>query len=653
MRTLFIYLLTTITALSALPAEWKSVQQFEVAQPGLIKLNLPTDTLDAARPGLEDLRIFDSAGREVPYLIERPVGNPAVLHGAKDFRVRINGRTTVIAIESGLSKPIDALTLETPAPSFIKAVTLEGSTDQKNWQPITSGQPIFRQANGASQLRVGFTAGVWPFLRVTVDDRRAETIPFTGARLHAVTGEPAPAEPSPVTIAERTDDGQTRLTLDLGAAHLTLSALRFETTDPLFMRAVNLAVRQVAENAITENVLVRDTVYRVDVEGIQTAERIELPLDLTVQGRELLVLIDNGDNAPLQITEVRATRRPVCAVFLAQQTGTYQVVTGNPRCAAPRYDVAALGSRLKGIAASPLQLSLLTGNPSYRPAEPLPEIQDLGTALDTAEWGYRKAVEVARAGVQQLDLDLDVLARADAAFRDVRLVRDGKQRPYILERTSISRKLVTEFSSANDPKRPKVSLWRIKLPTSNLPITRLTCTSTSTLFKRQVALYEQPTDDRGEKYDRQLGQANWVRTPPATKAPLELTLSAPPMTDRLILETDNGDNAPIELANLQLFHPVTRVLFKAPMAPATYLYYGNREVGSPQYDLDLIAPRLLAEEKSVASLAAAETLKKSGVSELFQISGTKSIVFWAALAAVVVVLLVVVARLLPKNPQGN
>jgi hypothetical protein len=380
---------------------------------------------------------------------------------------------------------------------------------------------------------------------------------------------------------------------------------------------------------------------------------MEVPLDLTIQGRELLVLIDNGDSQPLQISAVRAMRRPVFVVFLAQQSGVYQVVTGNPRCAAPRYDVAVLAPRLKGAAVSPVKLSALAANPSYRPAEPLPEIQDLGTALDTAEWGYRKPVKLARAGVQQLDLDLDVLARADVVFRDLRLVRDGKQRPYILERTSISRKLVPEVSSAHDPKRPKVSRWQIKLPHINLPITRLTCTSGSSLFRRQVALYEQPTDDRGERYDRHLGEATWVRTPPATKAVLELVLSARPMTDTLILEMDDGDNPPIELANIQLFHPVTRVLFKAPLEPATYLYYGNREAGVPQYDLDLIAPRLLAEEKSVAWLSGEEALKKSVGGELFQLSSTKSIIFWVALAVVVLVLLGVIARLLPKNPQGN
>jgi hypothetical protein len=657
MRTFLIYFLTALAAFGELPSDWKNAQQFDVARTGLIRLSLPAETLNAARSGLEDLRIFDTAGREVPYLIERPARGTAAVLSPKKFTLNLSGQATVITLETGLSQTLDALVLETPAVGFIKAVTVEGSTDQHTWRPLATGQPIFRQPNGASQLRVEFPEGPWPYLRVTVDDRRAEAIPFTGATLHAVTEGAAPSETLSITIADRTEsEGQTRLTLDLGASHLTLASVRFETAEPLFTRNVTLSARQVAENAITERVLARDTIYRVDVEGFKRAERLDLPLDLAADGRELLVVIDNADSQPLQISAVRATRRPVVAVFLAQQPGPYQVVTGNPRCAVPRYDLTGLRGTLASAPSVPiaaLSLGALVANPAYHPTESLPEIQDLGTALDTMEWGYRKAVKLTRVGVQQLDLDLDVLAHTAAAFQDLRLLRDGKQRPYILERTSISRKLVPEMSSANDPKRPTVSRWKIKLPHPNLPITRLTAESSGALFRRQVTLSEQPADERGEKYDRQLGRANWVRTPPATKAPLELMVGARPLTDTLILETDNGDNPPIVLANIQVFYPVTRVLFKAPVEPSTYLYYGNSDMAYPQYDLDLIAPRLLAEEKSVASLSAEEPLKKSGAGELFQISGTKNIIFWVALTVVVLVLLVVIAKLLPKPPPAN
>ena len=655
MKIFLIFFLSALTVFGGLRPDWKNIQPLDIATPGLVKFSLPVETLDAARPGLEDLRIYDGAGREVAYLIERPTSPPPVLQAAKDFRFRLEPPNTILEITTGLVQPIDALTLESAAPSFVKAVSVEGSPDHQHWQPIGRGQPIFRQWYGVTQLRLELPAGIWPFLRVTVDDRRTDAIPFTGARLHVLAGEPAPVESLPVRLVDRVDERQTRLTLDLGGAHLTLVGLRLEMEDPLFMRAVNLAVRQVNENAIAEQVVARDAICRVAVPGLNPAERIELPLNLTVPGRELLVLIDNEDNPPLRVTAVHATRRPVYAVFLAQQPGRYQVLTGNSRCAAPRYDVAVLGAQLKNIPLLPLKVSPLADNPAYRRPEVvpelLPEIEDLGTALDTTHWRYQKQVQVARDGVQQLDLDLDVLALADETFRDLRLVRNGKQHPYILERTSLSRKLIPVVSSVPDATRPTLSRWRIQMPSANLPITRLTCTSTSPLFQRQLVLYEQLTNERGEKFNRQLGQVTWVRTPPATSLPLDVNVAQRPLTGTLILETDNGDNPPIELANIQMFYPVTRILFKAPTTPLTYLIYGNREVGYPQYDLNLIAPRLLAATKSIARLDDSASVKKPGpAAESGSISGTKSVVFWGALALVVVVLLVVIARLVPKTP---
>src|SRR4051812_28335139 len=48
------------------------------------------------------------------------------------------------------------------------------------------------------------------------------------------------------------------------------------------------------------------------------------------------------------------------------------------------------------------------------PAENPPTVpaQENGAAIDISRWRFRKAVAIPRAGVQQLELDLDVLAHA-------------------------------------------------------------------------------------------------------------------------------------------------------------------------------------------------------------------------------------------------
>ena len=161
-----VVLFTLFAALSlnaaGLPAEWQHEQPFNVPASGLVKLSLPVETLDAARPALEDLRLFDDAGNEVPYLIERPVPVEKIVQNVKSFHVSLTSSNTAIVLETGLTQPLDDVTLETPARSFLKPVRVEGSTDLKRWQILEQGQPIFRQPDGVSRLHVSFPAGTWP-----------------------------------------------------------------------------------------------------------------------------------------------------------------------------------------------------------------------------------------------------------------------------------------------------------------------------------------------------------------------------------------------------------------------------------------------------------------------------------------------------------
>jgi Protein of unknown function (DUF3999) len=635
---------------ASLPADWQHEQHFAAPVPGLLKLSLPAATLDAARPALEDLRLYDDAGREVPYLIQRPKPAGKVIQAAKSFQVSVNASTTVLTLETGLSQPLDGVTLETPASAFLKAVQIEGSADGNRWQTLVRGQPVFRQPGGVSQLHLAVPAGAWPWLRLTVDDHRSQPIPFTGARVHAAAVEPVPVEIVSVTSAGRHENpGETRVTLNLGAANLDLAAIEIDTPEPLFTRPVTLAVPHITEDAIREQPLAHGMIYRVAVEGQPASSNLTVPVESAVPSRELLLLIQNQDSPPLPITAVRAERRPVYLLFLARSAGPYHLLTGNSRCAAPSYDLAALGANLKTIAVSPLKLSPPADNPNYRPAEVLPGIQEGGTTLDVAAWKFRKAVKLDRAGAQRIELDLDVLSHAQPGFGDLRLVSAGKQLPYILEATSINRSLSPTVTAVTDKKDPRISRWIIKLPHSGLPITRFNCTARTPLFQRDVTLYEELSDDRGEKYRRSLSGAPWVQTPDRTSKEFILTLDASPNSDTLVLETHNGDNPPIELEKFQAFYPATRVLFKAQPTDELLLYYGNPRVGSPRYDLSLVAGKLLAADQAEAALAAEEQLKKSWGEGHRR--GKGGVVFWGILAVVVVVLLIIISRLLPQSPQ--
>jgi hypothetical protein len=634
------------------PNEWRNAQALDIPVSGLVRLNIPTVTLDAAQPGLEDLRIIDSTGNQVPYLIERLLPDPESTIRPTDFGSTIENGATHLILKTGTSAPITGVTLETPATRFMKAADVEGSTDGRTWTKLAGGDSLFQLSNGATKLRVSVPEGAWQLLRITIDDLGSPPIPFTGAHLHKARTN-APAEPVAVTIKSRDETpGVTRLALDLGAANLTLGSLRIESNEPVFTRNVTLAVSEVGDEGIRERNIADAVIYRVNVNGKNEA-RLEIPLESQLQTRELFVLIQNEDSPPLLIDTVRADRRLVRLIFFANQAGQYSLLSGNTQCAAPRYDLSALSGKLRNANATEVVPAALVPNPNYKPPEALAAVTLTGTQIDVAKWKFRKLLPLTQNGVQQVELDPQLLARSQSDQRDIRVVRGKYQLPFIFERTSLSRPISLNGAAANDPKTPAVSRWSIKLPEPGVPITRLVCTSSSPLFHRQIRLWEETTDERGDKFRSELGHATWDQTPNSAKRDLVIDLNARPKSDTLFLETDNGDNPAIELREFRGYYPVTRVVFKATLDPAqpVWLYYGNLDATAPRYDLTLVAGDLLKAERSTVSTGAEENLSPKASLVGQTLTGSTRYIFWGALALVVIVLLAIMSRFLPKPQQ--
>ncbi len=634
------------------PNEWRNTQTLDVPAKGLVRVNIPATTVNAAQPGLDDLRIIDASGNQVPYLLERLLPDPESSTRPTEFRSTIENGATQLNLKTGTTAPIVGINLETPATRFMKAVDVEGSNDGRTWTKLAGGESLFQLPNGATKLRVSLPEGAWQLLRVTIEELGSPPVPFTGAQLHTARTN-APAETVEVTIKSRDESpGTTRLALDLGAANLTLGSLRIESNEPVFTRAVNLAAPEVSDDGIRERDITSGVIYRVNVNGKNEAH-LEIPLESQIQTRELLVLIRNEDSPPISIDAVRADRRLVRLTFFANQPGLYSLLSGNTQSVAPRYDLSALGGKLKNAAGMDVVPSELAPNPNYKPSEALAAVTLSGAKIDLAKWKFRKLLPLTQNGVQQVELDPELLARSQPDQGDIRIVHGEYQLPFIFQRTSVSRPISLNATAANDPKKPAFSRWSIKLPQPGVPITRLVCTSSSPLFRRQMRLWEEVTDERGDKFAAELGRATWDQTPNSPKRDLVIELNARPKTDTLFLETDNGDNPAIELRDFRGFYPVRRAVFKATTDPAqpVWVYYGNPDATAPHYDLTLVAGELLKAERSSITAGAEENLSPKPSVAGQTLSGSSRYIFWGALALVVIVLLAIMSRFLPKESQ--
>jgi hypothetical protein len=194
-------------------------------------------------------------------------------------------------------------------------------------------------------------------------------------------------------------------------------------------------------------------------------------------------------------------------------------------------------------------------------------------------------------------------------------------------------------------------VWKITLPHAGIPLSRLVLKSGTPLFSRQFTLSERRDSPNGGTAAYVLAGGTWSRrAEPGESATFALEIPARLATDTLWLETDNGDNPAIALESATATYPVARLVFKVTGPDGFELAYGQPAASAPQYDLRLVASRLLTAPRQVAQLAPAPAVKTGGGLAALLRGANGGVVFWGALALVVAVLLGAVARLLPKTP---
>src|SRR5258707_1016625 len=101
-------------------------------------------------------------------------------------------------------------------------------------------------------------------------------------------------------------------------------------------------------------------------------------------------------------------------------------------------------------------------------------------------------------------------------------------------------------------------------------------------------------------------------------------------TRRVELVVNEGDNAPLPIATTTLQMPSVALRFYNSGSPLTLLY-GNSRATQPQYDLALLAPRVLGEPASDLGLPALSAAPSES-------SSLDVKIFWIALAVVTLVL---------------
>ena len=593
--------------------------------------------------GLSDLRFFDAAGREVPYLLIPPV---SPREGRREARVSLVAPTkTRSGFEADLGSPlrVDGVRIEGLPTPFLKRFLLEGSGDRAHWTVLEAEGSLFElPRERLKRTNVDFAPQDLRYLRVTWDDRTSARVPApraVSARLGASGGE-QPALAVPVSFERRASEpGKSRFRLRLPGRHLPVRSLEVSSGKNNILREARVTEPRLSGGEVIPLPL-GSGMLRQAVVGDAMASEMTIATE-PPEGAELDLSVDDGDNPPFELTGVTARMGPLPWIYFEAADAKPLVARwGEPNAAAPRYDLEA---RREAVAkSSPPRAAWGAERPvTGYPAPPTPAVPESGAPLGTAEFPWLRPVTSVAAGLNVVPLDAAVLAHG--ALPSLRIVDEtGRQVPYLLEMRDeplpIDLPPLEKVKAKGDPAH--ASAYRLVLPFALLPKARLVLATDARVYERAVALTVEAEDGgRDVARTRTVASAVWRHADAETPAPA-LVLDVPrlPVAEaRLVV--DEGDNSPLPIGVPRLLLPSYRLRFFASPGAKPTLFYGA-SLEAPRYDLALLAPRLVGSQAHEAALGP-EAANASAATK----GAVPRVLFWGVLVAAVAALLVLLARL--------
>ncbi|MGD2113947.1 MAG: hypothetical protein PVG07_02775 [Acidobacteriota bacterium] len=473
----------------------------------------------------------------------------------------------------------------------------------------------------------------------------------------------------PLTVlAVRSGDRRTVVELERPRG-LVPDLLALETATPAFSRRVE--VWDEGPGAV-DAALGSTTLYRVP--AVATVENLEIPL-YPARGDRLRLVIHDGDSPPLEEPVFRAAVRRPALLFGLESAGEEPAGTllfGGGRAYRPHYDLAALQAALAATRTpdgaggeegpissaaahivrslvdpdrlAPARLGPIEANPRHDPSPALAFAHRPGAPVDAALYRHRRSLQATPSGdgLSSLPLTPEDLARARADLGDLRIVDPrARQWAYLVERGAERdlRELPAERVASE---RRGLSRYEIDLPARPATVDRLIVDCSAAFFDRPFTLRGTPPGAGSE--DAQTLVRGRLRRRVGDPRPVTLAFPAARI-DRLVLEIEDGDDAPLEIRRVEGRFPLPTLYFPAPQGEYALLL-GNPEGEAPRYELTRARDLVLAVTAEPARTGPlGENPEYRAGRRLLSKEGVQRLLLWAALGAAVLALAFLTLRL--------
>ncbi len=332
------YFITGLLLLSATLATAQNAARFfsklpVITKAGFYRINLQPAVVANCQDNLEDLRLLDTASRQVPFVIQT---DPPAFTENSFIELPVLStelapdKQTHITIGNTSNKTISKLLLEIKNTDANRFVTVSGSDDNKQWFVIKENILLYNVSVPDKDRFVqylDFPNSSYKFFKIIIHGKNL--LPVNIVKVGIFDGVQRPgnytALPAPAIVQKDSSNRNTYLSIRL-KENYRVNKLIITVTGPKFFKR-NFSVYNNTLNSPLQ------TSYFISSE-------VTPAYTMDTRARSLTAVIGNDDNPPLQIVAVATYQLNKYLSAYLEPGIDYHLSFGDSLATAPAYDLA-------------------------------------------------------------------------------------------------------------------------------------------------------------------------------------------------------------------------------------------------------------------------------------------------------------------------
>ncbi|MGA0555595.1 hypothetical protein ACO2Q8_03020 [Larkinella sp. VNQ87] len=314
-----------------------------VPQPGYYRILLLPSVLGRLNAAQTDLRLYDDKNREIPYLLTK--NQPVQQTQFKAYE--LIGKTitprvaTTLVLRNPAKSPIHSLGLVIKNTNVRKKARLSGSNDAKTWYGIEDEyelEPVASSATTSEAKILDFPLSDYEYYQLEINDSLSAPLNILQVGYYTATARAGQyAEISGVSFAQR-DSSNRKSYVHIRFPTLARpDKLMISVKAPSqYRRSAELAQRRVRKRKRAVSSPFFETVQGFELNSKDSLHPVYVS---DLQTRDLYLIIENQDNAPLALETVKAYQAVTYALAELKPDQAYHLSFANPSVGRPVYDL--------------------------------------------------------------------------------------------------------------------------------------------------------------------------------------------------------------------------------------------------------------------------------------------------------------------------